>query len=410
VGNQTAGVAPALLPDGRARPVELAGRRIRILRDSAELAGVRDAWQRLQTNEIAVDPDFYEAALEADPLIVRPHVVVLERDGEPEAMVVARIESLSLAVKLGYKKVFTRHVRSLTVVYGGLFGIADEETFGMMLASLRRSLADNEADVCIFRHLPVDSPWYRIASSEPSFLVRQHVAEVGVHWELDLPGSVDELKRTLSKRTRQNLNNYANRLKRDFGDSLEVRVFEDPAEIDELFRDVETVAAKTYQRGLGVAFGDTPAHRRRTQLCMERGWFRGYVLYLEGRPVAFGVGERYHGTYRAGRPGYDPDFAGYRPGTYLLLWSIDDLCRDPEVSVLDLGLGDAEFKRRFCNRGWEEASVAIYAPRLRPIALNLTRSALLKGTGQVKQLASRSGVLTKVKRRWRDRLRSQLAT
>ena len=379
--------------------------RLTVVRDVAGIAEIRDAWLALQGRDITTDPDYYLAGVEGDPKIVRPHLVLLEREGAPHAMLVARVERLQLPVKIGYTSLLTSSVTSVTVVAGGVLGDPDEETFRTLFGRLRRSLAEREADACIFLQLPVESSWHRIVSSEPSFLHRQHLHDTDVHWQLDLPASVEDVSRSMSKGTRSNIKNYSNRLKRDFGETLEIRVFESLDGIDDLFRDVETVAAKTYQRGLGVAFGDTAAHRRRTEVAMERGWFRAYILYAAGKPIAFGYGDRYRGIYRAGRPGYDPEFSNYRPGTHLLMWSIDNLCRDPEVEILDLGVGDAEFKRRFCNRGWDEASVIVYAPRVRPVAINLTRSALLTVIGQGKRLAKRRGAYTSLKRRSRDRLR-----
>ena len=77
-----------------------------------------------------------------------------------------------------------------------------------------------------------------------------------------------------------------------------------------MFRaEVETVAALTYQRGLGVAAADTPEQRALVELALERGWFRMYVLSLGGEPVAFWSGAGYDRTFFIGTPGYDPAFA-----------------------------------------------------------------------------------------------------
>ena len=126
-----------------------------------------------------------------------------------------------------------------------------------------------------------------------------------------------------------------------------MRVFQRPEEIDEFFAAAAVVAAKTYQHALGVAFGDTPAHRERTRVAMERGWFRAWVLYLDGEPAAFWHGERYAGTFRTGNPGFDPKYDPYGIGTYLMLRMVDDLCSDPDVHAVDHGLGDATYKRRY---------------------------------------------------------------
>ena len=51
---------------------------------------------------------------------------------------------------------------------------------------------------------------------------------------------------------------------------------------------------------------------------MERGWFRAYVLYLDGEPIAFWQGQAYNGVFSTGVPGFDPAYADLRVGNYVL--------------------------------------------------------------------------------------------
>jgi CelD/BcsL family acetyltransferase involved in cellulose biosynthesis len=399
----SADAAPTPHPDGSSRSVSGVDYRLRVLRTIPELASIREAWLRLQPDQITADPDFFEASQRGDPQIVRPHVVVLERDGEPDAMFVARIELLRLASRLGYRAIYAPQVRSITIVYGVILGDVDDDAFRKLLASVRASLANGEADVAIFRYLPIDGPFHRIASTDPPLLSRQHVRNSEVHWELELPGSVDDILRLTSSKTRQKLKHYARKLERTYEGRLAIRRYTEPDEIDEFFHNVEAIAPKTYQHALGVAFGDTAAHRERTSCCLERGWFRGYVLSIDGRPCAFEHGELYRGRFRAGRPGYDPAFSHLRIGTYLLLHILDDLCRDKEAALADYGIGDAEFKRRFGSRSWLEGNVVIYAPTFRGARINLARTALQTGVGALERIIGHGEFARSIKRRLRDR-------
>ena len=87
--------------DGDRRPPSGSGWKLRVVRNSDELPSVREAWLGLQGDEIVTDPDFFEVT-QLDPAVVRPHVIVLERDDEAKAMLVARIEELRLRSRLGY--------------------------------------------------------------------------------------------------------------------------------------------------------------------------------------------------------------------------------------------------------------------------------------------------------------------
>lgn len=377
---------------------------LRVLRSIPELASVREAWLRLQGDQIVTDPDFF-AASQRDPAVVRPHVVVLERDDETEAIFVARIEQLRLTSRLGYRTVYSPEVRSITVLNGGILGAVDDDEFRQMLACVRASLADGEADVAIFRYLPIDSPLRRIVSNEVPYLGRQHFADSEVRWELELPGSVEDILRLSSSKTRQRLKGYMRKLERTYEGRLAVRRYTRPDEIDDFFRDVESVAPKTYQHALGVALGDTPAHRERTRLSLERGWFRGYVLTLDGRPCSFQYGELYRGRFRLGRPGYDPALSHLRIGTYVLLKAFDDLCRDEAARIVDFGIGEADYKERFGTTSWREGNVVIYAPTFRGARLNLTRTALETSIRATKRIAGRGKLARSLKRRFRERAR-----
>jgi CelD/BcsL family acetyltransferase involved in cellulose biosynthesis len=377
---------------------------IRVLRDVEELASVREDWLRLLTDRVVADPDFYEATLRADPRIVRPHVLVLEEEGEVRAMLIGRVEKLDFAVRMGYRKLYAPGVHSITIVEDGILGDVDEETFRRLVATLRASLQAEGADVAIFRYLPLDSPLYAVASAELPFLGRQHVRDSELRWELALPESVDDILRALSSSTRQTVKRYSKKLEREYENRISVRTFTEPAELEDFFRDVEPVSAKTYLRALGVSFGDNAKDRERTRVSMEHGWFRGYVLYIDGEPRAFHHGELYRGRFRLGRPGYDPELAHLRLGTYLLLHVLDDLVQHPEARFVDYGIGDADYKRRFGTRGWREGNVIVYAPTMRAARINIVRTVLLSGVGLAKRILGKGETYKRIRRDWRRRM------
>jgi CelD/BcsL family acetyltransferase involved in cellulose biosynthesis len=226
------------------------------------------------------------------------------------------------------------------------------------------------------------------------------------HRRLRLPGSFDEFVQDRSKSTRQSINRYTKKLERELGARLAFRVFSAPAELDELFAAVEPVAAKTYQGGLGVALRDDERNRRLVALGLDRGWFRTWVLYLDGAPVAFWPGWIYNRTFFVGTPGYEPSMGGHRPGQYVLMRVIADLCADPDVEACDFGFGDSEYKRRFSNEEWDEVDVLIFAPTLKGLRLNAGRRAVGIADRGLRTLANQTGLAEPLKRAWRRRLSS----
>ena len=85
---------------------------------------------------------------------------------------------------------------------------------------------------------------------------------------------------------------------------------------------------------------------------------------------------------------------------------LDDLCREGETRILDFGVGDAEYKRRYADRHVEEEDVVVYASTLRAMRINLVRTALVGTTDVVARGIQRLGLYDRLKRSWRKRLQS----
>jgi CelD/BcsL family acetyltransferase involved in cellulose biosynthesis len=364
-----------------------------------ELEGVRDAWSAFTWPRVDADLDFLAELVACSPESVRPHVVAL--DG---GMVVGRIEETRLQSRIGYRAILAPSVRMLTVAHGGLAG--EDAVAGALVDEILVALREGDADVALLPSLRVDSAVYDAARSQPPSRSRDRLVEVRTHRRLRLPESFDEFVQGRSKSTRQSINRYTKKLERELGDRLAFRVFSAPDELDELFAAVEPIAAKTYQGGLGVALRDDERNRRLVALGLERGWFRTWVLYLDGAPVAFWPGWIYNRAFFVGTPGYEPSLSDHRPGQYVLMRVIADLCADPAINVCDFGFGDSEYKRRFSNEEWDEADVLVFAPTLTGLRLNAGRTVVGHTDRGLRAIARRTGLAERVKRAWRRRLSS----
>jgi CelD/BcsL family acetyltransferase involved in cellulose biosynthesis len=364
---------------------------------------LRPLWERLQNGCLTSDIDHFLTYMQHAPGAVRPHVLLVE-DGGLSTLVVARLEDGRLAARLGYKTLFSTRMRTLTVAYGGVLGHLDERRARVMLQALAGSLDPGDADVVRLRGLDVAGSLHATATGEASWLRRERPAHALVHWRSALPGTLEEFLAPRKKKVRWQARKDPASLGETYGDALEVRVFRRPSELHRLFRDSEVVHRKTYQSALGVGFSTGDLHRRLTELAMARGWFRGYVLYLGGQPVAFWHGNAYHGTFGLGATGYDPAYAGDRPGGFLLMRLIEDLCADDAIHTLDFGFGDATYKRQLGDESRLEEDVAVFAPTAKAVAVNLARTTLHSATGVARRALARSGRLARAKKRWRGQL------
>lgn len=193
----------------------------------------------------------------------------------------------------------------------------------------------------------------------------------------------------------------------EFPGQARIRAFRSAADFDEMMRDIEQVAAKTYQRGLGVGFDTSAAMRERLQLEIAKGWLRAFVLYLGDKPVAFWIGKLYQNAFCSDSMGYDPAFGKHSPGIYLIMHVVEHFCSEKSedrARQIDFGFGDAQYKTVLANEEWQESSIYIFAPSAKGIGINLLRMPTAWLNRWAQEILGKTSLLVKVKRMWRDRI------
>jgi hypothetical protein len=383
---------------------------VRILRTIPELETIRQVWQSWPGNRDS-EMESYLRHLQSNGVTERPHVIVVEREGKPEAILVGRIDLGRISCRLGYLHV-DPPARILCFVYGAFRGNASRENSELMVSSVMDSLKCGEADVAYMNYLREDSELFRLSIETPGPLCRDYVRIRQPHFTTRLPNSAEEFYRGLSSRVRWQVKSKQKKLTKDFAGDVRIRCFREVAELESLVEDVEQVAKTSYQRGLGVGFIDSPAARDGLRLKAERGWLRGYVLYLGGRPSAFWIGDINDDTFGSDYLGYNAQLGKHSPGMYLTLKVIEGFCQDSRqgVRAVDFATGHAQYKEVLSNQQWRETCVYIFARTFKGVTLNLTRT-FIGGLDQtIKKALSRTGLLQKIKKGWRARARSQEAT
>lgn len=392
-----------LAPPRRRHLVSVDGGRVaaRVARSVEDVETLRGSWTSMPRDSVQTDIDYFLWSLEKEPQVVRPHVVAVERAGRVEAILAARLSDVRLPCRIGSARLYAPRVRAICVLHDGLLGVADPPTTDAVMDELLAGLERGEADVIVFRQLALDSALHRAASARATFATRQRGVRPDLRWEIELPSTPDGYLASLSSSTRKGTRRAAKRLEQQFGGRLAVRSFSTAAESEAFFDDLEVVAAKTYQRRLGVGYLGDRQQRERLEMLLERGWLRASILYLDGTPVAFELGELYRGRFRSLAGGYDAAYGRHRVGAYLLVRTIEELAADPDVSVFDFGLGDAGYKGKLAHRSVAEADLLLYARRVKPILVNFARAALLALSCASNGVLRRVALLERLKRRRR---------
>jgi CelD/BcsL family acetyltransferase involved in cellulose biosynthesis len=376
---------------------------LRILRSTAEIESVRNLWTAWQCHPNS-DLDFFLAVIQTRPNVLRPHVVLASRGGVPEALLVARFETNTVRINIGYKTLCRLPVRSMTVIYSGLLGKASAEVTAALCRTMEESAAEAGADLVDFSPLKTDSVLAQAARQNGSLLSRDFFPRFNEHWAVHLPGSYEAFFKGLSTNTRHNLRRYSKRFLDAFGKDMTIRKFRQRSELDEFVADAETIAKKTYHRGLGVGFTDKAETRQLLGLGCDQQWFRGWVLYLQNVPCAFWDGLLYGRTFFTSTTGYDPAYHEYRLGNFLLQKVIEDLIQNEAAAAVDFGFGDAQYKQDLCDVHWQETALYRFMPTLKGVSANLMRTPVMVLDRGGRKILTRTRLLQRFKSFWRKRL------
>jgi hypothetical protein len=278
-------------------------------------------------------------------------------------------------------------------------GDFSDDIASRIVQELLSALKRGEAEAVYFNFCDCASSVFRGASVAPGFFSRDHMVKESIHWKLS-----DIHKQKLKQMGR--VDRYFKALNKSYPGRVQIRGFCEGNSIEILSTQLEKVASKTYQRGLGVSFTNNSEFQSRLALNAAKLRLFAQVLHIDDEPVAFYLGTKYKSTLFLGHTGYDARYRKFSPGTILLQNTINNLDSD-EIHEIDFGFGDASYKRRFCDHSWMESSFYIFGPTFRAIGINLVRTVFLFVGNLLRFVVRKARAEDVVKRLWRNRLSAE---
>ncbi len=373
---------------------------VRVIKTTEEIHSIRGVWANWCKNPEA-DLDLFLLSSETESKVIRPHVIVVFRNGTPDCILVGRLEAGFQKMKVGYATVFRPYVRTLLFLSGGYLGNQTRENSELIVAEICKSLRSGEADCAELRQVPLESSLSVEAKTRPGFFCRQHVCVEHVHRYLELPDSFEDYLHALPRKQRHEARRHARQLREDFPEDTHIHCYRNEQEIEQLTGDVKKVHATSYQGTLGVGFTDSEGTRARFRAAAKKDALRGCVMYVSAEPVAFFIGFKFKETLFGQVLGFNPQFHKYSPGLQVLLHAIEESCQPAAgVSVVDLGWGDRNYKRAICNRSSMEGPVHIFAPTLNGLRLNVEKSLAAWLDFQLKRWMASAGIDKYVRKLW----------
>lgn len=384
------------------------GRKIVVAKSIEEIEKIRPIWEQMQSSEpypiINADIDRYISVIKAFNGEAEPYVMLFKRVAHPEMLIVSRIEKHQLKLKFGYKTVFSPTLRCLTIEHGGIIGQPTNEVCVVLIQELAEILRRGEADMVRFAHLRIDSPLYKLAREMPGVLTRGYFPKIQPHWMMSVPDKMELFYKSCSPSNRKQFRKCIRRIGRAFPGRVKRITYRREDELDDAIRAASIISVKTYQYALGSGFVDDFRTRTLLLAAAKLGWLRLHVLFIDDEPCAFEIWLQYGRVYFGHGIGFDPKWKRWRVGTVLFLKTIEDIASDPTADTIDFYVGDAEYKRIYCDKRINRASICIFAPRLYPVCINLLQTATMGLNSGLEYFFDKIGAVGWIKRRWRNRL------
>jgi CelD/BcsL family acetyltransferase involved in cellulose biosynthesis len=194
-----------------------------------------------------------------------------------------------------------------------------------------------------------------------------------------------------SSKSRSTLKRKLRRFAERSGGAIDLRCYRRPEEMAAFHLHARAVSSVTYQErllGAGLPEDSLGGMRERAARDAVRGW----ILFLDGRPVSYLHAPAEGDTLVYAHLGYDPEVADLSPGTVLLAEALRALMEERRFRLFDFTEGEGAHKLRFATGTIDCLDLLL----LRPTIGNRAAIGLIGGfdgaVAGAKQTAARLGL------------------
>jgi CelD/BcsL family acetyltransferase involved in cellulose biosynthesis len=185
---------------------------------------------------------------------------------------------------------------------------------------------------------------------------------------------------------------------------IDLRTYRSLPEARAFYRLAGAVSRKTYQRRLlDVGLPETAAFQAELLARAERDTMRGYLLFHDGIPIAYGYCVVNGDCLRFKHIGYDPAYRDWSAGNVLIAEALRCAIGENRFAIIDFGSGEAQYKRTFATGSLRCATVFFFRPTLRRLVTVAAHRACTIASDVCASVADRIGIKQRLKRHARIR-------
>ena len=195
------------------------------------------------------------------------------------------------------------------------------------------------------------------SESDQAFVIAEGIA--ALH-RVHLPDSMETLLASMDKGRRTTVNRKINRRFLKMVKDFRLERITGSSQIENFFDIMEKIDVNSWQ---GKTFG-LPNRKTESQIeywkkIADTGFVRSYILWVEGKPIAYFHILQYDGICYGHTTAYDPSYAELAPGIVCFYYFLDDLMTHDPMKIYDCSFGTHVYKRLFGNEEIESTIVFI---------------------------------------------------
>jgi CelD/BcsL family acetyltransferase involved in cellulose biosynthesis len=183
---------------------------------------------------------------------------------------------------------------------------------------------------------------------------------------LELCDSWEEFEKSLSKKFRSILRKIERNLRTE--GTVTFRELSKPDETEEFGRAVLEIERQSWKEAAGTSLTKNLKQERFhadwMQVAAAKGWFRGYLLELNGIPIAYQNGSLYNNTFYGLKTSYKDGYRRFAPGNLVQRYLVERLCQDKVAYYDHMGICDSH-KMEWTDKFYTRSTFVLYKSTLR---------------------------------------------
>jgi hypothetical protein len=341
---------------------------VRVADSLQSIEELRSLWMKWATRP-ETDFDCYLHSLKNDPMR-QPFVITVYEGANLLAMLVGQIRQQKLSTVVSFIRVGGHEARMLEILAGGRMGQESTAIDKVLALRLRQTTQNAEVDLICFQRLPLRSSLFHELQNSLGPFLRERIPHRFTYSVIPLVSASGERPEALAGKNRREVRRKTRILQRAFPGEISFRCFLDPGELEEGLQQAAGVAVTSWQGYTGVHALSLSQVLDKFKGLEGAGRIRTYLMYIEGKPVAFLIGQHFRQTFYCREAGYNFEFSRFSIGSLLTYWALENLFV-AGVEQVDLGEGSQEHHRRLGCKVSEEGTVHLYAPSVRGLGASL---------------------------------------